>query len=163
MTVVCWLVLCTIGVLLLCSYRCTREQYNDYNRACDTGMASRMASLGSKFKYTCLNELQTGSRIIRTDHTHTKNIGIHSAKALGNSHASVERNNARHQQNREVIASTRINANDLSRITTGKLNSPNSNTYAATTGGKTTQEQLREQQTEINTLKASIKALGGTA
>lgn len=162
MTAACWFVLCTICALLLCSYRRTRELYNNYNRVCDTGMASRMASLGGKFKYTCLNELQTGSRIIRTDYTHTKNIGVHSAKALGNSHASVERNNARHHQNREVIASTRVNANDLSRITTGKLTSPNSNTYAATTGGKTTQEQLRAQQSEINTLKASIKALGGT-
>lgn len=162
MKTVCGFVFLVVSVLLLCSCSLTNELYNNYNRVCDTGMASRMASLGNKFKYTCLNELQTGSRIIRTDHTHTKNVGVKSAKALGNSHASVERNNARHHQNREVIASTRVSAKDLSRITTGKLNSPNSNTYSATTGAKTTQEQLREQQTEINTLKASIKALGGS-
>ena len=157
-----WLVLLVLVVLLV--FTCTKyEPYNDFvgNHACNSAMASamatRMASLGDGYDYSCLGELLTGSRIVHTGATHTKHVGAKSARALGHSHAKVERNNARHAQNKDIISSTRVNANDLTSITTGKLNSPTSNSYSASTGSKTVQEQLREQQAEINTLKERLK------
>ena len=153
-----WLVLLVLVVLLV--FTCTKyELYNDFvgNQACNSAMATRMASLGDGYDYSCLGELLTGSRIVHTDATHTEHVGVESARALGHSHAEVERNNARHAQNKDIISSTRVNANDLTRITTGKLNSPTSNSYSASTGAKTVQEQLRAQQAEIDTLKERLK------
>ena len=153
-----WLVLLVLVVLLVLSYT-KYEPYNDFvnNHACNSAMATRMASLGNGYEYSCLGELLSGSRIVKTSATHTENVGVESARALGHSHAEVERNNARHAQNKDIIGSNSVSANDLVSITTGKLNSPTSNSYSASTGAKTVQEQLREQQAEINTLKERLK------
>lgn len=144
--------------LMACSLLIQREWYDNYAAICDSAMASRMASLHSKTAYNCIDELQTGSRIIKSDATNTKGVGPDSAAALGKSHANIERDNANQSQNADTIEVNTITATDLSALTAGTLNGPNSNTHAATTGGKTTDEQLREHTAEINTLKAKLKA-----